>query len=274
MKAKKAKTKAKAKRKTGTALVVHKPRAPARPPENASPLEMVIWAAQSREINADKLRELVALRNEMEDRQKATEFAAAFKEAKDRIPVVVRDATNEDNRAKYSRLETVSRAVDPVIKACGLACSYTMAESNLANHYRIVLRVTHLNGHFRESFIDLPADDVGIKGNPNKTRVQGAVSTTTYARRVLKVLAFDVNVANNALPDDDGNLAGDRGAVTPATMQQIVNAIEDAGLDKGKFCEVFQIEGIAQLPAARAREALDRIEQYRKQHARMAEAQS
>ena len=261
------KAKAKTKRKTGTALAVHRPQAPARPPEGASPLEMIIWASRDRTIDAAKLRELVQLRNEEEARAAQRAFSAAFQAAKDEMPVVMKDATNDDNKAKYAKLETVSRAVDPIIRRHGLSLSYGMAESKLQNHYKITCRVRHgASGYYEDHSLDLPADSVGIKGNPNKTPIQGVSSSVTYARRILKIAIFDVNVANNALPDDDGR-GSLSGCVTPEVAQQIINALDDAGLDKVRFCQAFEIDGVSMLPAKRAREALDRIEQYRKQHA-------
>ena len=252
--------KPKKKKKPGTALAVRKPTTPAVP---RTPLQVIVDAARDRSVDPGKLRELIAMQRDLEAQKALVEFGLAMREAKGRIPVVVKDATNEEIKTKYPRLETVSRVVDPIIREAGFTLSYGMAESNLPGHYRVTCRVRHDGGHVENHFIDLPADDKGPKGGQNKTLVHGVASSITYARRILKILIFDVNVANQALPDDDGNMAGGMaGTVTPAVAQQIINACDAAGLDKSKFCDVFQIDGIALLPASRAREALDRIEQF------------
>lgn len=253
-------TKAKKKRKTGTAVAVHKQQLPSRPRTN---LEVVIDAARDKSVEPAKLQALISMQRDFEARQSAIEFGRAMLSAKTRIPVIVRDADNKETKSRYVKLETVSKIVDPIIRDSGFTLSYGMAESNLPLHYRVTCRVRHDGAHVEEHFIDLPADNVGPKGAQNKTVVHGVASSITYARRILKCMIFDVNVADTALPDDDGNAAGGDGAITQADVERVIDACDEAGLDKAKFCIAFNIDGIPMLPAKRLREAFDRIAQYK-----------
>jgi hypothetical protein len=71
---------------------------------------------------------------------------------------------------------------------------------------RVVCTIGHRDGHSTtDHHIDVPMDVSGISGKQNKTWTHAKGSTSTYGRRFLTMMMFNVTLAGQ---DDDGNIAG------------------------------------------------------------------
>jgi hypothetical protein len=173
-----------------------------REPISTDPmLAMIERAARDPAVDIDKLERLFALQREMLAEQKKTAYNAAMSRVQAQLKPVFRDAMNNQTNSPYARLESISDAITPIITAEGFSLSFDTAESPKADHIRIVCSVMHSAGHSEPKHLDLALDNVGLKGNANKTPVQGTGSTISYGRRYLKCMVFDVVLTNE---DNDG----------------------------------------------------------------------
>jgi hypothetical protein len=234
--------------KTKTALAV------VPPPEPKNLLAIIYQAVADPRCDTAKMRELLTMQREVEERNEAREFNVALLAAQNEIPKIVKDRQVE-SKYRYATLEKVSKEVDHIARKHGFSMTFGTDDSPLKDHYRIVCDLAHVGGHVRRYKIDLKCDDVGAKGTSNKTAVQGVGSTTSYGRRYLKVMMFDLIIVGE---DTDGNRnkadviedAQDGEAlISNKQMDDLVKAIADCGVGVPRFCKTYKIEKVADLPA-------------------------
>jgi hypothetical protein len=112
----------------------------------------------------------------------------------------------------YADLGAIAKVIAPLYTAEGLSISFDADRPVLGSDgkplnppppgwFRTIAIVSHSAGHSRLHHIDLPSDETGTKGNVNKTAIQGVVSMTTYGRRCLTCMVFNVSTGD----DKDGN---------------------------------------------------------------------
>lgn len=207
-------------------------------------------------------REILAMIRSEEDRQAARLFNEAMLACQSELPPIIRDSHNKHTNSKWAKLEKISRICDPIIRKHGFTLSYGMATSHLADHYRVICDVSHL-GFTRRYEADVGMDSKGPKGEGNKSLAQGSGSSVTYARRYLKVMIFDIVIEGE---DNDGNVSRQAARtnvidgevldaddsvpkINQAQHDQLVEAVEDCGVSRKKFCEVYRIKAVADLPA-------------------------
>lgn len=201
--------------------------------------------------NVDLIERLLDMRAERA-------FNVAMRDAQAEMPRIFRDATNESTRSRFARLETIAKHINPLMTKHGFAPSFGTADTPLPGHYRVTCELAHVAGKSRHYQMDIPADNVGMKGSVNKTPTHAAVSAMTYGRRNLLTLMFNVVLTNE---DDDGVAAG----IKPLTDEQLENLkdlLKTSGLNEKRFLATFNIADINELPANKIEEAITRIAFY------------
>lgn len=217
----------------------------------AAPLmEVISRAAADPKTDVDKLERLLGMYERITAREAEQAFNEAMRGAQAEMPQVLRDATNTQTNSKYARLETVSRAMDPIITSHGFSLSFGTDDSPLANHYRVTCTLSHAAGHSRTYHADVPADLTGMKGTANKTATHAFGSTMSYGRRYLKLLVFDI-----AMTDDDGQAAGG-GFITETQAEQLRALLKEAAADETAFLKYMAVDELAHIRAAEFRKAL------------------
>lgn len=297
--------------KTGTGVVPAKPqRAAAKSAadkvraESKSIIEIAKECAMNPLVDAGKMREVIAMAREEQNRIDDRVFQLAKMEVQNQIPPITRDSLNKHTNSKWARLEKISAIADPVIRRHGFSLSYGSADCPLANHYRITCDVTHTpTGYTKHYWIDVGMDAEGAKGGGTKSLAQGSGSSVTYARRFLKVMIFDINIVgedfdgrrftvepkhvdrSNGAETETGNPKGSRPnaaaaaapayavdpnvpKITKAQENQVLDAIDDCGVSHKKFKTNYQINEIADLPLAMFGEALRACADYKANQAR------
>lgn len=173
---------------------------------NATLLTAIARAASDPAMDMDKVERLFKMHEKMVAQQAKAEFNAALSRAQQKIEPIATDAENDHTRSRYAKLAAINRAIVPLYTAEGLSVSFDTETKNETDpipqgHIRTIAIVAHAAGHERRYHIDLTPDDVGAKGNTNKTAVQAAGSTNEYARRYLVRMIFNVSTFD----DTDGN---------------------------------------------------------------------
>jgi hypothetical protein len=91
------------------------------------------------------------------------------------------------------------------------------------------------------------------------TKTHAVMAAVTYAKRGLLKMIFNVAETNDA--DDDGNTAAGiaGGRLTPEQAEELKAAIAATDVTEQKFCAVYRVEAVADLPPASFGEAIKRL---------------
>lgn len=165
-------------------------------------LTAITQAASNPQVDIEKMERLFAMHQKMVAQEAEAAFNAAMARAQARIEPVANNAHNTQTASRYAKLAAINKVITPIYTAEGLSISFDSGEAP-QGLCRTVAIVSHERGHSRQYHLDLPLDDVGAKGTVNKTKVHAMGSTSSYARRYLVCMIFNVTTED----DDDGNRA-------------------------------------------------------------------
>jgi hypothetical protein len=245
-------------RQMGNAVEIHTPAQMVENQQRAvmTPMEMLDRAV-SQNASVETLTQLMALQERWEANQARKAFDEAMAAAKANMPSIVKtkkvDFTSAKGRTnyQYEDLATIMNQIGPVLSANGLSVRYrTVAETN--QPISVTCIISHRMGHSEENTLMAGRDDSG-----NKNSIQAIGSTVTYLQRYTLKAALGLAAA----ADDDGRKADDTtGNITEAEREIILTMIDETGADVAKFCEVLQIDSVADMPAAKFRRAVNMIE--------------
>ena len=244
-----------AKKKPSTSVAVHKPQQP------KSFLEVIKDAALDPKVDVSKMQALLDMQLQIERRQSELAFNNALADAKDQIPVVVKDKKG-DRGITYASLEKVSRSLDPVLKDHGFTITYGMADNPDPEKFRITATLRHRGGHSAEFFADIPFSITGPKGAPIMSKTQGAGAAISFGRRYLKLMMFDITIANE---DVDGAAVQTVGSDELLKLNQLIKNTQTNVED---FCAHYGIEAVPDLPLSKYKAAVNLLEQKERQQAK------
>ena len=183
-------------------------------PDAGTLIRAIAKAAANPDVDIEKMERLWAMQRQMVAQEAEAAFNDAMARAQAKITPVVNNAHNDQTQSNYAKLSAINKAIMPIYSAEGLSVSFDTDESPIKDHMRIVAIVSHAAGHSRRYHLDMPLDNVGIKGSVNKTMVHARGSTASYTRRYLVCMIFNVSTED----DNDGNGVG--GGEGNATGQQ------------------------------------------------------
>src|SRR5690606_22029271 len=181
------------------------------------------------------------------DRQAKKAYFAAMSKCQAQLPVVVKNKSNSHARSNYADLAAIEEQAMPVIHEHGFAVSFQPDGYNDKGELRIRWEISHEGGHSRDGIGEIPVDGAGSQGKVNKTGTQAFGSTATYGRRYLLCMLFNISTGD----DRDGNRAeAVDGPITEGQVKELWKIIEEVGAFAPKFCEIYKIEAIPDLPAS------------------------
>lgn len=242
--------------KPARAVAKRDPKAAVAAPAPTTFLEAIVQAAANPAVDVDKFERLMAMQERVDARNAEAAFNEAMALAQADMEPVRTDATNPQTRSKYASYAALDRAIRPIYSRHGFGLSFNTESGAPADCVRVVCYVTR-SGHTRKYEIDMPADGKGAKGGDVMTKTHAVGSGASYGQRYLLKLIFNIAVTS----DDDGNMASNA-PITEAQTSELLALIETVGADIEKFCAVFQIEGVALLPANKFAQAKKRLEDY------------
>lgn len=226
--------------------------APASP--SVQMIHQLVEAASRPETDIEKMERLFAMAEKMQRSQSEAEYQAAMAAAKLEIVPVLARQTNTHTGSQYADLAGIAAAIDPIIAAHGFSMDFDEEPCEVAGNIRVVADIMHSAGHSKRKGITVALDKSGSAGRVNKTDIQAKGSTITYARRYLKLMAFDV-----AITDDDGAATPPAPTITGEQIDELRHALTIEEIDEATFCQVCRIDGLASITAANFKDALDRI---------------
>lgn len=256
---------------SNTALDIHEPQGRQvvadTPASYHDPMvSMIERVAMDPSIPIDRLEQMMALKERMEDRaredeerQAKKEYFAAMSKCQAELPVVVKNKKNEHTRSNYADLAAIEEQAMPVIHKHGFAVSFQPDGYNDKGELRIRWEISHEGGHSRDGIGEIPVDGAGSQGKVNKTGTQAFGSTATYGRRYLLCMLFNISTGD----DRDGN-RGDSGndeAIDQGELQEVRDLIAETSSDIAAFCEMFKIDALPDLTKRDLPRALNLLRQ-------------
>lgn len=196
------------------------------------------------EQGVERLERMWEMHKEMQDRDAAREYAAAMQRTQAAMPNIRKRGKNKQTNSQYALLEDINQQVTPIYTREGFSLSFGTVRSELEGHVGIVCDVLHSAGHSRTYTYDAPIDDVGIKGEKNKTQTHGRGSAISYGQRYLVKMIFNLTIGGE---DDDGNAAGENDAQRIAReiaqewvqVAEGLKTLEDYTTRKGEVLQAY-----------------------------------
>lgn len=225
--------------------------------QSPNPLQMLARAVEQG-MPVETLRELMQLKKEWEADEARRQFNEAFAAFKAEAIVIVKNTVIADGPLKgkkHANLFDVVSAVTPKLSAHGLAISWKLTKDE-KDWMEVTCTLRHANGHF-----ETVSMGSGPDAGPGRNAIQARGSAKSYLERYTATAILGL-AAQDA--DDDGSKAGVE-TITESQRTDLQAKAEEVGANREKFLEHFGISSLADMPAARFKEAIRMLEQKGKQ---------
>jgi hypothetical protein len=230
------------------------------PPNGNEPPPMIAMMerlALNPELPVDKLRELLNMQLQIRAIEAEQEYSAAMARVQEAMPVVLKDAFNEQTKSPYATVSAIASAIKPIYTREGFSISFTEGVTAKEDHVRICATVRHRAGHKDDRpFVDVAVDKAGIKGNDNKTMTHAEGSSFTYGRRYLTCMIFDVATGLDA----DGNGGGGAQVISEDEALRLEERIKEVGTPRAVFMRWLGVEALDQVRAKDLQRALGQLD--------------
>ena len=225
----------------------------------AGMLAIIEAMALNPEVDPDKLEKMLNMQERIFDKNAEIAFNVAMVKCQSEIPAVEKTGTNTQTNSDYAKLEVMQKTAMPFVSANGFALSYGTADPTIEPDIRITCKVSHINGHSRDYFVDFPRDDEGMKGAPTKTKTHGTGSSLTYGQRYLFKMMFNIQIGGL---DKDGNRPPQ--VILEDQVANLEALIDEIGANKESFLQMLKVDKLEDLPSNKYDGAISRLEDRRK----------
>ena len=228
-------------------------------PNSASIISVIEKAVLNPDIDVNKMQQLLDMQERVFNKQAEMKFNESMTAVQSEIGTIDRNKTNDQTKSKYSDLNQINAQITPIYTKHGFALSFGTDDCPLENHIRITCEVSHTGGFTKRYKYDSALDGEGMQGKRNKTSVQAAGSSSSYGRRYLIMLIFNIATSD----DNDGN--GAVQLINDDQLTQLNKSISEVGGDiEEKILKWARIEHLHKLPASRFSNAMKVVEARRK----------
>jgi hypothetical protein len=245
-------------RKTTNAVALYKP-APLSA-ESKSAVELYARAAADPAFPLDRLERLMDMKASLIAKDNENAFWHAMGAAQKQMKAIVANANNEQTKSKYATYDQLDAAVRPIYSRHGFMLTFDTEDIDKPDYVRVVC-FANCYGHKQRYHIDMPADGKGAKGGDVMTRTHATKSAISYGQSTLLTMIFNLAVRGKRA-DDDGNAAG---AIQLERIDEeqlkTLRALATKGkADLKKFCAIFRIKTLDEMPSAMFDEAVKQLE--------------
>ena len=217
---------------------------PQKTNERSDFLAIIERLSADQDVDVDKIQRIIEMQERVLDRNAKQSFNTAMVRAQAKMPIVPRDRDNTQTKSKYSAYETLLKFTKPIYTEEGFAISMYEGETAVENNIRVCGDVMHQDGWTKTYWTDIPLDDKGFKGTPNKTQTHAKGSSLSYGKSYLLRLIFNIPTGD----DDDGNSAGIE-FITEDQVSQLEEMLKSTKANKEKFLAFMQVEELRSIPA-------------------------
>lgn len=219
---------------------------------DSSPVQMILDAVRGGQ-DLDKLEKLLGLQERWEANEARKMYSISFAKAQANILPVVKKKINTQTKSKYSDLSDVIEITQPIYTKEGFSVTFNEGVTTVTEHIRILADVIHSAGHKESYHYDVPMDGKGIQGNANMTKIHAKASSTSYARRYLMCMIWNIPTSDN-----DGNtMTAEK--ITESQLKTLNDLIKVKDLDKSLLLTYLEIESLEQLDSKSYMKAITAI---------------
>ena len=219
--------------------------------ETAGLLDIIARAARDPDVNVDKMRELFALKRELEADAAKRAFFAALAKAKGEFGPIIKtrlvdyEHTQGEGRTtyRYEEFADIGAVVDPILSKHGLSYRHKSTQTN--GKIVVTCILSHELGHSEETSLEGVEDKSGRK-NPN----QAIASTISYLQRYTVKEALGIGAGR----DDDAAESPVDEVIEPDDVLYVETLIRDTESNLAIFLETIGAPSIAEM----------RISQYKR----------
>lgn len=209
--------------------------------EPSSLLPAIIRMAQDQSIDVAKLDRLMEMQFKLEAREAEREFILCFTRLSATLPRVKKNGTidlGNKGSIPFARWEDIDKVIRPLLAGEGFTLSFDT--STMEKGTIITAHLMHCSGHSRAvSTPPLPLDT-----GPGRNQIQAMGSTISYGKRYAAELAL--NIVREG--DDDDGIKGAARFATNEEVAELQALIKETGTDEAKFCNLFNVAHLAELP--------------------------
>ena len=239
-----------------TTEIVPPPSAALAPVESEG-AAIIRFAIESK-ADVAQLRELIALKNQQDDREAKRQFFDAMAQFQSECPPIEKKAkatkavgdTGTKLLYKYATLDEIARVANPILHRLGLSFSWDpkIDEKGLMVCACVV---RHRNGHEERSTFTCPiAKDSYLPLSDG----QKASGTLTLAKRQSLIAALGLTTCDE---DTDGaEDAASLDKIGPGQEVEILTMLDATGANRPAFLRYFKVESVADLPVTKFNEAM------------------
>lgn len=248
-------------------VVVHDHAPMARVDEADPMISMIERIVMDPSVPIERLERMLALKERMEDRAREDDarrakhaYLAAMATCQAELPVVTRNRENTHTRSRYADLAAIEEQAMPVIHRHGFSTSFWPGGYNDRGEQRIHWRIAHRDGHEESGVGEIPVDKAGAQGKVNKTDTQAFGSTTSYGRRYLLCMLFNISTGD----DIDGQKVTEVELITDEQVKELQRLIMEVDADLPKLLSYLRIERLEDIYSDRFDDVKRVIESKRK----------
>lgn len=201
----------------------------------------LIKMAISKDLDVDKLEKLIELKNREKAERAEELYAIAFSKVQAKVGSVIRSHKNSQTNSNYADLADITEMVKPLYTEEGFSVIFYEGETPKEGHVRICADVLHSSKHKETYWYDIPLDGVGMKGNANMTKIHGKSSSTSYGRRYLSCMIWNIPTKDN-----DGNAAGPEMA-TSEDIEEIKCELGSTDSNPERFLEFLELDDFSNM---------------------------
>jgi len=215
--------------------------------------------AVNKGADIEQLDKLLALQERWEANEARKLYSDSMVTVHEEMPTIAKTLRNDHTKSDYASLDMIINQTKKIYTHHGFSISFHEGDTLLENHVRICADVIHRSGHKETYHYDIPLDGTGIKGNSNMTAIHAKASSTSYARRYLMCMIFNIPTGD----DTDGNMPGE--TLTEEHIREIETLASEVGVkttDKA-FLEYLKVESIDQVLDKYFKDVLSVLEQKR-----------
>lgn len=233
-----------------------------RPQEQDKFLALIEKVALNPEIDAEKLKVIVGLKLQLEDRDAEKAFDAAMQEAQREVQALRWDKLNkESSQNRWVSFPKIDEMLKPIREKWGFSESFgvepELPAPNLMMMYSDVTYKGPEGTHRRRFHLPMSISGEGPKGGGVMTAAQAVGNGTSYGMRYLEKLIWKIPMLVDK-DDNDGNQI--RPAISDAersNLEKMSKGFSDAR--KKWLLTKLKITSLEELPRSKYGEAMDTI---------------
>lgn len=207
--------------------------------------EMVAFlerAVKDPSIDVSKLKALIEIQVDIEDRRKEAEFQTAMVTISNAIPQVGKNGRvdlKDKGSYSFARWPDMDRVLRPLMAENGIRLSFTTQQREGGGGI-VIATATHNNGKSTSAEVPLPLDS-----GPGRNNLQAMGSTISYGKRYGAEMLFNI-VRVDADDDDDGMSFGAE-TISHDQFSELMDRLQAAGTTEEAFSNALMIPDLGSM---------------------------